>query len=262
MFLRVFQHILPKAKAWRLTVDKQLRQFFDGLTGIGADIKEFFDLVWLDIFPGVTREVDAWEDQFGLTKNLTDEQERRDRLAATWQALGGQDPRYIQDTLQNAGFDVYIHEWWQTPVIGGNPIPKNPLLVLNDGINPLQYVANCGAQKANCGYSEAICGATAQPTGFPLVNKILEALIAAVCGAQAVNCGNPEAVCGAISSIYSPKRYIIPSDVDKWPYFLYIGGQTYPDQAIVPASRKNEFETLCLKICPAQQWLGMLIDYV
>ena len=257
MFLRIYQHILPKAKAWQLTIDKQLRQFFDGLTGIGSDIKEFIDLVWYDIFPETTREIDAWEAQFGLPATDLTEQERRDRLAATWQALGGQDPRYIEDTLRAAGFDVYVNEWWADDV----PTARNPLLVLNDGLNPLQYVANCGAQKANCGGVEAICGATIQPVGFPLVNKILTALMPVVCGAQGANCGNSEAICGATDTTYTSKRYIVPSDVDKWPFFLYIGGQTYPDIATVPTSRKNEFETLCLKICPAQQWLGMLIQY-
>jgi len=262
MFLRIYQHLLPKAKAWQLTIDKQLRQFFDGLTEpLGDDTKEFIDLVFDDIDPQKTRELDAWETQFGLNGTDLTEQERRDRLVATWQALGGQDPRYIQDTLQAAGFDVYVHEWWQLPVVG-SPVPKNPLLVLNDGANPLQYIANCGAQEANCGNPEAVCGATNQPTGFPLVNKLLEALMTAVCGAQAMNCGNSEAGCGATSPTYTPKRYVVPNDVDRWPFFLYIGGQTYPNKATVPATRKNEFETLCLKICPTQNWLGMLIDYV
>ena len=258
MFLRMFQHILPKAKAWQLTIDKQLRQFFDGLTGIGSDIKEFIDLVWYDIFPETTRELDSWEAQFGLPATDLTEQERRDRLAATWQALGGQDPRYIQDTLRAAGFDVYVHEWWSDDT----PTARNPLLVLDSGATGLQYIANCGAQAANCGNSSAVCGATIGATGFALVNKILQALSTAVCGRQATNCGNSEAVCGATSAVYAPKVYAVPADVDKWPYFLYIGGQTYPNHATVPIARQNEFETLCLKICPTQQWLGMLINYV
>jgi uncharacterized protein YmfQ (DUF2313 family) len=258
-FLRVFQHLLPKAKAWQLTTNKQLRQFFDGLTGpLGDDVKGFADSVFDDIDPQKTRELDAWDAQFGLNGTDLTEQERRDRLEATWQALGGQDPRYIEDTLRGAGFDVYLHEWWSDTV----PTARNPLSVLNDGLNPIQYIANCGAQKANCGYSEAVCGATVQPTGYPLVNKIQEALTTAICGAAAMSCGNAEAVCGARAAVYASKQYIVPSDVDKWPYFLYIGGQTYPDHATVPITRKNEFETLCLKICPTQQWLGMLIDYV
>ena len=35
-FLRVFKHLLPNARAWRITVDKKLRQFFEGLSGVGG----------------------------------------------------------------------------------------------------------------------------------------------------------------------------------------------------------------------------------
>ena len=75
MFLRIFQHLLPNAKAWRITTDKQLRQFFEGLTGVGSDVRTFIDLVYKDIDPQETRELDAWEVQFGLPNTLTIEQE-------------------------------------------------------------------------------------------------------------------------------------------------------------------------------------------
>ena len=261
MFLRLFKHILPRAKAWNLTKDKQLRQFFEGLTDLGTDIKEFFDLIWLDIFPETTRELDAWEAQFGLSDTGLSTQGRRDRLAATWQALGGQSPRYIQDTLQNAGFDVYVHEWWELPVVG-SPVARNPLLYINDGLQEFLFSAVCGGLEANCGSSETVCGASLEVTGYPLVNKVLTALQSVVCGAQAANCGNAEAIMGAREAVYSTKVYAIPKDLTKWPYFLYIGGATFPSHATVPTSRRNEFETLCLKICPTQQWLGILVDYV
>ncbi len=222
MFFRIFQHLLPNARAWRLVIDRQLRQFFEGLSGVGSDLKLFIDQVWLDIFPSDTRQLSEWEQQFGLTGNITDEQERRDRLDATWKALGGQDPRYIEDTLRNAGFDVYVHEWWQLPVVG-SPVPRNPLTYLNDGASPIQYKAVSGATKAIC--------------------------------------GNPIAIANNLITSYAQKVYLIPNDATKWPYFLYIGGQTFPDHATVSSARKNEFETLCLKICPTQQWLGVLVDY-
>ena len=260
MFLRIYKHLLPNARAWRLTTEKQLRQFFEGLTDLPSDIRDFFDFVWLDIFPDTTRELDKWETQFALPATTMSEQERRDRLDGVWKALGGQSPRYLQDTLQEAGFDVFVHEWWELPVTEP-PVVRNPFLVLNDGVSPISYIANCGAQKANCGFSEAICGASIGATGIVLVNKFFVALDIIVCGAQQANCGNPEAVCGATEATYSLKKYKIPNDTSKWPYFLYIGGQTFPDHAIVPASRRNEFETLCLKICPNQQWLGLLVDY-
>ncbi len=51
MFLNIFKHLLPNARAWRLTIDKQLRQFFDGLSrALGDDIKLFFDEIWLLIY--------------------------------------------------------------------------------------------------------------------------------------------------------------------------------------------------------------------
>ena len=261
MFLRIFQHLLPNAKAWRITVDKQLRQFFQGLTGLGSDVKEFIDLIWLDIFPSTTRELSKWETQFGLPGTLLTEQERRDRLDATWKALGGQSPRYIQDTLQAAGFDVYVHEWWELPVVG-SPVARNPLTYLNDGSGSIQYTMNDGAVEANDGAVEANDGASVGPTGYPLVNKILSPSVAIISdGYIGMNDGAANANDGAQITAYNDKQYVVPSDPTKWPYFLYIGGQTFPDHAIVSASRRNEFETLCLKICPTQQWLGMLITY-
>jgi hypothetical protein len=259
MFLRIYQHLLPNARAWRLTTEKQLRQFFEGLTDLPLDIRDFFDLVWLDIFPDTTRELDAWDTQFALPNTFMSEQERRDRLDAVWKALGGQSPRYIQDTLQEAGFDVFIHEWWELPITEP-PVVRNPFTFLNDGRGIIKYIMGDGTLEANDGNLEANDGASIDPTGFVLVNKFFVRDQIGD-GAEAMNDGNPEAQDGGAFNIYRLKTYIIPTDTTKWPYFLYISGQIFPDHAIVSASRRNEFETLCLKICPTQQWLGMLIDY-
>ena len=259
IFLRIYKHTLPKAKAWLLTPSKQLREFFQGLTGIGEDFKSFDDNIYNDIFPTTTREINAWEDEFGIITTLPTEQERRDRLDAKWKALGGQSPRYIQDTLQSEGFDVYIHPFWDEPLTEP-PVVRNPLTYLNDGTGVVQYIMNDGAAEANDGNLESNDGASANPTGFVLVNKLLlRAFIGD--GSLEMNDGAVTANDGASFNEYTQKSYVVTDDPTKWPYFLYIGGQTFPEHAIVPASRRNEFETLCLKICPAQQWLGMLIDY-
>lgn len=268
MFLRIFKHLLPNARAWRITVDKNLRQFFEGLTGLGEDVNSFFDGVWLDIFPETTREIPAWENQFGLPNTLTDEQERRDRLNATWKALGGQSPRYIQDTLQAAGFDVYVHEWWVPGTeaavdVKAAATARDPFTYLNDGSQLIQYLSvDGGADMQDGDLVVAMDGATIQPTGYPLVNKILisSSLIIGD-GSVEMQDGSAFASDGSILTIYSLKQYQIPSDPTKYPYFLYIGGMNFPDHANVSQSRRNEFETLCLKICPAQQWLGILVNY-
>jgi hypothetical protein len=222
LFFRVFTHLLPNARAWRLTIDKPLRKFFEGLTITGSDIRLYFDLVFLDIFPATTRELSAWESQFALPASGLTEAQRRERLAATWKAIGGQSPYYIQNALQDAGFDVYIHEWWE---------PGNNL----------------------------------EPLGYPLVNKIYEmaADVVALCGEEEMQCGETTAVCNYYEAFKESLRpYIIPDDSTKWPYFLYIGGETFGQLAQIPYTRKDEFESLCLKICPAQQWLGIMVEYI
>lgn len=113
LFFRQIQHLLPRATAWRLTVDKTLRRLLVGMSEANSDVRDFIDALWFDLFPTTTRELGRWERQFGLTGTGT-ESERRLVYAATWAAQGGQSPRYLQDVIQAAGFPVYVHEWWWT----------------------------------------------------------------------------------------------------------------------------------------------------
>lgn len=270
IFLRVFKHLLPNARPWRLVAEKRLRQFFEGLAGAGAEVKEFLDEVWLDIFPETTREVSAWERQFGLPDTGLGDQDRRDRLAAAWKALGGQSPQYIQETLRARGFDVYVHEWWEPgtePDVGLSSCatPRNPLMWIRREFTETTILVECGEELAACGEEFAQAGNALSPRGYPLVNKILETVpdIQPLCGESIAEAGGPAAICGNFISYRERIRpYIVPDDLEKWPYFLYIGGQTFGGLAQVDPKRKNEFEALCLKICPAQQWLGMLVEYV
>jgi hypothetical protein len=73
--------------------------------------------------------------------------------------------------------------------------------------------------------------------------------------------GAPAAQDGGNLEAFALREYLIPNDVTKFPFFLYIGGQTFPENAAVQQSRRDEFEDLCLKICPTEQWLGILVTY-
>lgn len=269
-FFRIFQHLLPNARAWRTTADKQLRQFFEGLSDTGSAVKLFFDLIWSDIDPEATRELAQWEAQWGLRDTGLTEQARRDRLAATWKALGGQDPRYIQDTLQANGFDVYVHEWWEPgtePGVGTKQCvtPRNPTPYLRREFTGAVLLVECGEPTAECGEPTAECGESAQPLGYPLVNKVIKTSpdLVTTCGEAVAECGEAVAECGNYFQFRQELQdYVVPSDPTKWPYFLYIGGEVFGNQATVPVTRRDEFEALCLKICPAQQWLGVLVTYV
>ena len=260
MFLRILNHLLPKARAFKLAYNSTIRKFFDGLgITLGSDVKDFFDNNFNDIDPQQTRELSNWEEQFALLNTGLTEQERRDRLSATWQALGGQSPRYIQDTLQAAGFDVYVHEWWEP---GTNPpVARNPFTYLWDGAAPRQYIG-VGNDLAYCGGDSMFCNSQNSLPGYPLVNKVLEAINSIIgVGSDQAYVGGNYAAAGTIITTYSKKQYIIPADSTKYPYFLYIGGATFPDVATIPLSRQDEFEDLCLKICPSEQWLGILVSY-
>ena len=270
-WLNVFKHLLPHAKAWRLVIDRALRQLFVGLSDAPQDAQDYQDGVWFDYRPQETTKLELWEDQFALMRSGLTEQERRDRLDGTWKALGGQSPRYIQDTLQAAGFPVFVHEWWVPSVehpTGGSvnndvvPVVRNPLLVLN--IGEIIFVTECGEALAECGEALAECGETTDPVGYPLVNKITASVrnLTVLCGEAVAECGEALAECGEFDGFTVQQReYDIPVDEDLWPFFVYIGDSTFPDTATIPAGRRDEFEALCLKICPTEQWLGILVQY-
>jgi hypothetical protein len=270
-FLRFYQHLLPTGRAWRTTTDKRLRQLFAGLATLPDGIRDAADAVWSDVLPATTSKLREWEQQLGLPANITDEAERRVRLAGAWRALiGGQSPSYIQGVLQASGFDVYVHEWWDpatgpTPGTAGNPTVRNPQLVLRKRQTQTAFQVTCGNPAATCGNPAATCGSTLEPIGYPLVNIIgvTRPLYTTTAGNPAATCGNPAATAGAFASYTQTQReYIVPSDPARWPYFLYIGGQTFGSVATVAQDRRDEFEALCLKVSPLQQWLGIIVKYV
>lgn len=270
-FINLFKHLLPRARAWSLTSASTLRSFFEALATLPSDAETFFAGIWNDLFPDTTRELDEWESQFNLPDTNLIEADRRTRLDGAWKSLGGQDPRYLQDTLQDAGFNVFLHKWWEpgtepAPGVKLCVSPRNPQLVLRKEFTGLKniFIVGCGEPLAQCGEAFASSGDSLEPLGYPLVNKIFETIRDEIvlCGESIAQCGEPDAGCGNyLGFIDIPINYIVPADPAKWPYFLYIGGETFPDLAIVPPSRRDEFEELLLKICPIQQWLGILVQY-
>jgi len=228
LFLRVYQHLLPNAKAWRITTAKTLRSFFEGLAGAPEDARTFLDAVYGDIFPATTRELAAWEEQFGIDANPV-EATRRLNLAAEWAAGGGQSPGYIQDVLHTAGFtNVYIHEWWES----------GPPYVARD---PRDYTTVPNLGTVQCGEAIAVCGETQAQCNAFLANEP-----------------------GYFDNLDLTPRAppLITDDADTWRFFLYFAGETFPTAAEVPATRRAEFERLLLKLCPNQQWIVTIVDYV
>lgn len=225
-WLRTFEHLLPDGAAWRLVAGKMLRKFFEGLTGAPEDARAFIDDVHNDLYPARTRALSPWETQFALA-GIGDEAARRAILDAAWKATGGQDPRYLQDIVQAAGFDLYVHEWWEPP--GGSPWTARDPRDYTDV--PLIGTVQCGEALAQCGERSAQCNDfLANDPGY-IVNLDL----------------TPRA----------PPP--VPDNADRWRYFLYFGGETFGNPAYVDGARRAELEELLLRICPAQQWLVLIV---
>lgn len=301
--MKWFDKLLPKSRAFDLSKNKQITEFFTALENVYFDLVDFLNDIYLDIWPSSTRQLDEWDAQFNLRDDpaLT-ELQRRTRLDAAWKRTGGQSPKYIQDSLQNAGFDVYIHEWWEP---GSNPpVARNPNLFVSTPYVPPQCgenIARCGEPDAQCtdlpfvpvpfdlpigddiyvvgagnpvmeaGNPEAEAGNFQEPIdpgdGYLLVNKIWVTEfsgVAAQCGEPTMQCNETLAQCGIADLDYrfGRKQYPVPQDPDQWPYIIYICSEIYNVPATVEASRRDEFENLLLSICPAQQWLAIWVTYI
>lgn len=231
---RTFQHLLPRALAWRTTVATNLRRYIEGLAAFALEVRTFIDLVYLDLFPAYTRELSSWEFQFAL-RGGGDDSVRRLRLRAAWLAQGGQSPDYIQTVLHAAGFtEVFIHEWFG---------PSGPPFV---AIDPRLHTHQPRIGFYQCeGTSPWECFDT--HAGEPL---------AAHCDDTLAN--EPGYIVNLDLTRRAPPP--VPDDPAFWPYFLYFSGPAFPELAPVPADRVDELKELLLSICPAQQWLVLRID--
>lgn len=264
---RIYEHLFPRGLAFRFNVlEKRFREFVDALSSVGRDAEEYVNGVYADLDPQTTTKLEEWEEQWNLPPvSGSTEQGRRDRLEATWKQLGGQDPRYIEDMLRNAGFDVYVHEWWELEGDGSRtepPVVRNPNIYLQNA--GTAWGVTCGADLAECGEATALDGEFTFVPSRPLVNIVFTAQTryTTTCGNPTSQCGEAVADDGQEQNVYTRKQYDVPTDDRWWPYFLYIGGETFPQIAEVPIERRDEFEELLLSICPCHLLIGPIVSYV
>lgn len=232
---RVIQHLLPRGLAWRTTVNTTLRRYLEGLGAVGSDVRTFIDLVFLDLLPNTTRELPSWERQFALPKGGS-EAERRLKLALAWSSHGRQSPDYIQRTIHAAGFtSVYVHEWWASgpPYVARDPRDYTT--------QPLFGLYQCEAT------NEWECWEDGP--GLPLGPHCDDSLI-----------NDPGYLVNADLTRRAPPP--VPSDPSRWPFFIYFAGESFPERAPVPSHRVAELKEILLRICPAQQWLVLMVDPV
>jgi hypothetical protein len=241
--LDTLRHLLPKSFPWNLVYARDFVSLIKGIVPSLDAARDNADQVWDSLIPDTADDfsLTTWERQFALpTASSLTTQERRDRLSARWKALGGQSPGYITDTLTAQGFPVFVHEWW---VLAANdyPVPRDP----RDYLLP----AHGGTDTDGI----LICNIIRTSVKFDEIGD----------GEAWAQAGEARAIAGYYGGFNISSTtdvYVGPETTH--PYYLYIGGSTFPNTVNIPIARKDEFETLCRRICPAQQCLVLRVKYV
>ncbi|MHC4868059.1 MAG: hypothetical protein ACYTEX_28650, partial [Planctomycetota bacterium] len=153
---------------------------------------------------------------------------------------GGQSPNYLQTALQDAGFDVYVHEWWRVdgdekpiqmgdgtqmgdgaqmggklPIPTGYPVARNPIPYINDS-QPNNLLVN-PVERAYLDYKHQMGDGTQMGDGAQM---------------------------GANNGIkYIEKIYPHPDNGDDYPFYMYVGGETWPDIVSIEGARRKTATT-------------------
>lgn len=235
VFLNIIEHLLPRAEAWKTAISRDLTKTLDGLSESWQEAKDYVDQVYLDYFPATTRYIREWEKEFGLPP-AANETNARLNVDAAHKATGGQSPYYIQTVLQAAGFDVYVHGPWETtdPYVARDPRPY----VTAPVYGTIQFASPAAGQEFFTAEVNPDDGTfNAQPRFDGAVTN--------------VNYWDNL----TLQPRMPPQ---IPSNPVYWPFFLYIGGATFPNQAVVPTERMAELERLICQLRPLHYWIVLL----
>ncbi|HET9954097.1 MAG TPA: hypothetical protein VFQ61_06320 [Polyangiaceae bacterium] len=258
-FFRQLRHLLPDSVLWRpkdvaepdwqigdehtigepgLTIGPhattrglQLWRMLKALATVPERAVDFIDGVFADLMPDTTRQLSEWEQQFGILPE-GEEADRRLQVAAAWPPAAGLDPYSLQVLLQAAGFPLYVHEWWTAP---GPPWTERDPRLLTEV--PIAGSVRCRAASENgprCTSQHRY-----RCDGF-LVNEP-----------------------GYLVNLDLTRRAppAIPDTPSSWRGIFYVGAETFPGRALVPASRRRALERLVLANRPQQYWVVMLVQY-
>ena len=215
--------LLPRSRAWGLVIKRLLRDFFEGLAILPKVIQEHLGSLFFDVDPQQTSLLLDWSNQFGQPS-----QQSRAWLEAQWAATGGQAPKYSQDILQLAGFDVYVHEWWVPGVDPAQVRTPNPIDLL--GSEPLAELlvnnVGVGQKKWRFQYGDGSQYKADQS------------------GLNGIRYGRYDGY------FFPAKQYPTPDNPDEYPNYFYVCGPNWPDPADVPDSDLAELKTLIYKLKP------------
>ena len=232
-FLKVFEYLLPKSDFFNLKFARPFRSFFVAIAEIPATLRNHISGVISDAFPVMTEYLTEMSYQIGSPRALTNIQ-----LKAEYGASGGQSPGYIQSVLRNAGFDVYVHEWW---VPGSDPVAAR---------NPNVYLVDAQDLLVNDIYS-VVPRWTWQCDNASIRCDVLD------------DEGDFAFRCDVFSGYsFREKYYAVTANPDTYPNYFYVGGAVFPNPANVSEAEYKELKRLIYKLKPSSLRCIVLVNLI
>jgi hypothetical protein len=216
-WLKVYDLLLPRSRAWGLLPGKTLTKLFEAFAGASKEVQDHIAGVLAEMFPSTTTYPRDWSKQLGSLIDLDE-----DELAAELAAQGGQNPNYMQTQIQSICSNCFVHEWWvpgSNPPEARNPIPlvDSSLVLVNDVTD---MVPNYKYQFGD-------------GTGF--VDNSLE---------DPIEFGDYDGY------IWRLKQYPCPDIPEEYPIYWYVGGETWPDYAYISSEKLRPLIRMIFKIKP------------
>lgn len=228
-WVKVFDRLLPRSRVWSLILDRTLKKFFEGISALPKMVQEHIGSVLLEAFPQTTSYLSDWSLFFGSPIDMT-----ADELEAEWGAFGGQSPQYIQDKLDAAGFNLFVHEWWVPDSVP--PVARNPF-------SPIDLIN----------------------TSYVLVNDLneIEKDYTYQFGDGTQFVGDGSVSFGAYDGYFlRPKRYPCPNNPEEYPVYWYVCGPTWPNYATVQQSKFRTLIRLLYKLKPVHTRIILRVTLV
>jgi uncharacterized protein YmfQ (DUF2313 family) len=225
--------LLPDGEIHTIAPDEDYDKLLDGLAQNWEIITGFAENTGNVRAPEKTAQLDELEREFGVPDPALPEETRRTQLTAVKyeNTQGNGSFSYIQEYLNEAGFDVQVHH---------NDPSVDPALFPGDILVNGRISYTAPAYEMQCAGANAFCG-------------------------------NNNAVCGFFKTFYTTDViYELPTDPDAWPFIFFVGGDATRDgsgylTSIAPAdvykTRKNRFLELILKSKPWFDWAVLIVNY-
>ncbi|MBL4809318.1 MAG: hypothetical protein JKY43_04580 [Phycisphaerales bacterium] len=245
---KLTKQLYPTGRAFNLPFNGIIERLHDALiiseNQMYSDAASTLDVILPDNNNFTSDDATRWEQRLGLITNLSVSLDDRKqaiirKMNHPGTILARQSWDYLQDSLQLAGFDVYVHE----------NIPEQNIIQI------LSLYSNTGQQgNGQQGYFQQGDVFSAFPNLF---NQIQQGDLQQGMYQQ----GSFEYSNKIVNNIDEVKDSYIPVGSNFRSVF-FVGGQTLGTFADIDANRKDEFRQLILKIKPVQSFGLLFINYI